>query len=35
MYGLYYLVENVNVDDKLLIVDDVFDLGCSVDVFIK
>lgn len=35
VHGLHYLVENANADDKLLIVDDVFDSGRSVDALIK
>ena len=34
VHGLHYLVENVNADDKVLIVDDVFDSGRSVDQLI-
>lgn len=29
---MYYIIENVNVDNLLLIVDDVFDFGCSIFV---
>lgn len=35
VHGLHYLVENANADDKLLIVDDVFDSGRSVDALIN
>ena len=35
VHGLHYLVENANADDSLLIVDDVFDSGRSVDALIK
>ncbi|MEM0910498.1 MAG: phosphoribosyltransferase family protein [Pseudomonadota bacterium] len=35
VHGLHYLVENMNAQDKLLIVDDVFDSGRSVDALIK
>ncbi len=35
VHGLHYLVENANADDALLIVDDVFDSGRSVDALIK
>ncbi|QJR79505.1 hypoxanthine phosphoribosyltransferase [Alteromonas pelagimontana] len=35
VHGLHYLVENANAEDKLLIVDDVFDSGRSVDALIK
>ncbi len=35
VHGLHYLIENANSDDGLLIVDDVFDSGRSVDALIK
>jgi hypoxanthine phosphoribosyltransferase len=35
VHGLHYLIENCNAEDKLLIVDDVFDSGRSVDALIK
>jgi hypoxanthine phosphoribosyltransferase len=35
VHGLHYLIENANADDALLIVDDVFDSGRSVDALIK
>ncbi|WP_420935780.1 phosphoribosyltransferase [Alteromonas sp. A081] len=35
VHGLHYLVEKANAGDKLLIVDDVFDSGRSVDALIK
>jgi len=35
VHGLHYIVENVNADDTLLIVDDVFDSGRSIDAVIK
>ena len=35
VHGLHYLVENANADDALLIVDDVFDSGRSVDALIR
>lgn len=35
VHGLHYLIENANADDSLLIVDDVFDSGRSVDALIK
>ena len=35
VHGLHYLIENANADDKLLIVDDVFDTGRSLDVLIS
>jgi hypoxanthine phosphoribosyltransferase len=35
VHGLHYLIENANAEDRLLIVDDVFDSGRSVDALIK
>jgi len=35
VHGLHYLIENANANDKLLIVDDVFDSGRSIDALIK
>jgi len=35
VHGLHYLVENVNAQDSLLIVDDVFDTGRSIEALIK
>jgi hypothetical protein len=35
VHGLHYLIENANSKDSLLIVDDVFDSGRSVDALIK
>ncbi len=35
VHGLHYLIENANSEDRLLIVDDVFDSGRSVDALIK
>jgi len=35
VHGLHYLIENANADDSLLIVDDVFDSGRSIDALIK
>lgn len=34
VHGLHYLIENANANDSLLIVDDVFDSGRSVDALI-
>lgn len=34
VHGLHYLIENANADDDLLIVDDVFDSGRSVEALI-
>ena len=35
VHGLHYIIENVNADDRLLIVDDVFDSGRSLDAIIN
>ncbi|MDH5773162.1 MAG: phosphoribosyltransferase family protein [Rhodospirillaceae bacterium] len=35
VHGLHYIIENVNADDQLLIVDDVFDSGRSLDAIIN
>ena len=35
IYGLNYIIDNANSEDGLLIVDDVFDSGRSVDALIK
>ncbi len=35
VHGLHYLVDNMNADDGLLIVDDVFDSGRSIEALIK
>lgn len=35
VHGLHYIIENASHDDSLLIVDDVFDTGKSVDALIK
>lgn len=35
VHGLHYIIENANADDGLLIVDDVFDSGRSVDALLK
>ncbi|GBL03087.1 phosphoribosyltransferase [Glaciecola sp. KUL10] len=35
VHGLHYLIENANAGDSLLIVDDVFDSGRSVDALVK
>ncbi len=34
VYGLHYLIDNMNYDDSLLILDDVFDSGRSVKAII-
>lgn len=35
IHGLHYIVENVNEDDSLLIVDDIFDSGRSIAAVIE
>ena len=35
VHGLEYIVSNINADDSMLIVDDVFDSGRSIDAIIK
>ncbi len=35
VHGLNYIVKNVNQEDSLLIVDDVFDTGHSIDAIIR
>lgn len=35
VHGLHYIIENANAGDSLLIVDDVFDSGRSIDALIK
>lgn len=35
VHGLDYLVERINPEDNLLIVDDVFDTGLSIDAVLK
>ncbi len=35
VHGLHYLVENANADDRLLIVDDVFDTGRSIEALLR
>ena len=35
VHGLHYLIENINAEDKLLIVDDVFDSGRSIDALMN
>lgn len=35
VHGLHYIIENVNADNSLLIVDDVFDSGRSVTAVIE
>lgn len=35
VFGLQHLVDTINVDDNLLIIDDIFDSGRSVDAIIQ
>ncbi len=35
VHGLHYIIENANANDSLLIVDDVFDSGRSIEALIK
>ena len=35
VHGLQYIIENVNADDSLLIVDDVFDSGRSIEAVLQ
>ena len=35
VHGLHYIIENANAEDSLLIIDDVFDSGRSVDAVIE
>lgn len=35
VHGLHYIIENANTNDSLLIVDDVFDSGRSIDALLK
>jgi len=35
VHGLHYIIENANADDSLLIVDDVFDSGRSIQALIN
>lgn len=35
VHGLGYIIDNINADDRLLIVDDVFDSGLSVDAVLR
>ena len=35
VHGLHYIIENANADDSLLIVDDVFDSGRSIEALIN
>ena len=35
IHGLQYIIDNVNADDGLLIVDDVFDTGLSIDALVN
>ncbi len=35
VHGLEYIIQNINTEDSLLIVDDVFDSGRSIDALIR
>ena len=35
VHGLHYILEHINAEDRLLIVDDVFDTGLSIEAVIK
>ncbi|MEG3619745.1 phosphoribosyltransferase family protein [Magnetovibrio sp. PR-2] len=35
VHGLHYIIENANAEDSMLIIDDVFDSGRSIDAVIK
>ncbi len=35
VHGLQYLIDNIGAEDRLLIVDDVFDTGLSIDAVIE
>jgi uncharacterized protein len=35
VHGLHYIIENVNAEDNLLIIDDVFDSGHSVQAILE
>ena len=35
VHGLGYIIDNINAEDNLLIVDDVFDTGLSVDAVLR
>ena len=35
VYGLEYVIENVNADEELLLVDDVFDSGRSIEAIVQ
>ncbi|MCK5444361.1 MAG: hypothetical protein KAI73_01980 [Rhodospirillaceae bacterium] len=35
VHGLHYIIENMNADDSLLLVDDVFDSGRSLDAILR
>ncbi len=35
VHGLHYIIENINADDELLVVDDVFDSGRSIKALIE
>jgi hypoxanthine phosphoribosyltransferase len=35
VHGLHYIVEHINAEDNLLIIDDVFDTGLSIEAVIR
>lgn len=35
VYGLQHMVDTINADDRLLIIDDIFDSGRSIDAIIR
>ena len=35
IYGINYLIKNITFEDRLLIVDDVFDTGQTIDAVLK
>jgi hypothetical protein len=35
VHGLGYIIDNISADDRLLIVDDVFDTGLSIDAVLR
>ena len=35
VHGLHYLIENMNAQDRLLVVDDVFDTGRSIEALVR
>ena len=35
VHGLHYLIDNIEAEDSLLVVDDVFDSGRSIEAFVR